>query len=156
MENRFTPQIEPSSNRKNDWIQLIGWVNPLDNNITPKLSAFQEIILLFYYLEGLLPNRPLRCSDVVFSSIYRRLLELCKIDMVPTQEIYALGNPWRISTPLIQFAGNTGRLHFLENDTVWEEPGACLEFTESRLTPEGLKYVFRHRLSSKYLLKAIL
>lgn len=156
MDDIFSPKIEPLSNRRDDWIQIVGWVNPIDNIIAPKLSDFQEIILLFYYLEGLLPNRPLVRSDVVFSSIYQRLLELCKIDMAPIQEIYALSNPWRLSAPLIQFAGNTGSLHFLKDDTVWEEPGAWLEFTKSRLTPEGLKYVFRHNLSSKYLRKALL
>lgn len=81
MENRFTPQIEPLSNREDDWIQIIGWVNPIDNYIRPKLSAFQEIILLIYYLEGLLPNRPLRRSDVVFSSIYRDTVSLSVSEM---------------------------------------------------------------------------
>ena len=157
MNELLNQEIESLSNIEDNWIELVNWVNPTKNVVEPKLSTFQEIILLFYYLEGLLPNKPAKCSDFLFNKLYATIVRNCKVEINNlSKDIYFMGNPWRLSSPLLQFIGNTGCLHFIEDGTVWEEPGVMLEFTYSRLTPTGLKYIFRHRLPSKYLRKAIL
>ena len=63
MNELLNQEIEPLSNIEDNWIELVNWVNPTKNVVEPKLSTFQEIILLFYYLEGLLPNKPAKCCD---------------------------------------------------------------------------------------------
>ena len=47
MNELLNQEIEPLSNIEDNWIELVNWVNPTKNVVEPKLSTFQEIILLF-------------------------------------------------------------------------------------------------------------
>ncbi|WP_290390402.1 hypothetical protein, partial [Paramuribaculum intestinale] len=81
MNELLNQEIEPLSNIEDNWIELVNWVNPTKNVVEPKLSTFQEIILLFYYLEGLLPNKPAKCSDFLFNKLYATIVRNCKVEI---------------------------------------------------------------------------